>query len=1432
MFPCGFLLLLLSLMVAQICRGGTELPKRTSRQALEEGATENKISGTWSPWSSWSTCSQTCGLGILERTRSCLAPYQHVPWVPMAEPGPPIIQVQPQPPFNNERANSFPFGGARPSYSLHTDGEIAAPLTDLFSPRNPSSSRYNPFNRHTRQETLQSGLQPPYQRRDQPTYQRPTSSRARSALRQHESAWQPAPLDAPPVHDGLVASNPISGYRNRQQDVPSTSSRRNQSRHDDLSQSWPFFPDSIPLLKPDNWEDQSAGRASPVLTPTKESRYSRRSRVRNPIKPGKYGYGRVPFALPLHRDKEDAQRFKRHHDPLVDGTTPPPRREKQKNLRPTLHSSSEDTDAHSSESPDQASDQRSSPSKQRSSFHRKQKKTALPQRLSWPQELGGLEQTDLEDSSEHDVQVNKNEDSSEELHEQRVKYKNTDINHSFLVFSPAHQKDSMKHGHRNSHSNPTPVHQDYQPYSEFRKKMKIQVSNTRSSAPTAESYHGHRPVVGQKIPSTQTSAIKRSEKHKVHTHPDEDWDVAADRLKILPAPSSYRNHEDQPFVEKNEETLKILKSKQISTVKPVQKRLVGHRVDVPLKLFEGLIQGKERSLHSQNVQPLNAPDTTRTEITNGEEDQHKYTSLSHSNLPRSRSQRQSMYRQSPDSSRMFQSLFKDNPPVHRPVQADPWSPLGTDPAMQNERTQEMVPGLHQSHDLSRYNLYNPGSEEFHCVGEQKQYKPCNQEPCPAGQPDSRTQQCATFNNQEFMGRLYQWEAFTEVMGSQRCALNCRPAGYRFYVRHTERVQDGTPCDAGSSDICVGGQCLSPGCDGILGSNSTLDTCGVCGGDGSTCKYITGTFKDTNVPIGYHKILEIPKGATQISVRELKWSPNYLALRSRTGKPIINANWVVDPPGKYEAGGTVFVYTQPGREEQEGEAFTAPGPTTEALDVYMIFQQDNPGVSFQFFISSPPSLENTGSVPNLPQQEYGALRSISSSDPLPLPNTRAQPIEERIAVAAPQVRPPPQRPAGTLQRNIRIPPLPAPPVHYWPGQPEFFWKRVANTPCSVTCGKGFWYPVFQCVSRSSLEEVEEDECDPSSKPFAQEEACNTQPCPAFWDAGNWSVCSQTCGNGIQHRQVLCRQMYANRTTMVHPQRCSNLVKPNVTQTCQLRICSHWEIQSNWTTCSVMCGVGQKTRHVRCISNQGDIVSEGECSNRLRPRTNEACDMGPCVRSWFHNDWSPTCSSECGPGIQRRSVFCLSSSPADESQDGCTGSKPSDMRVCNSGPCERTVRWYTGPWSQCSADCDEGSQRRDVICVSKTGTEFNITDSSECAHLEKPVSLQSCTAGPCGSRWFTSPWSTCSQSCLGGVQTREVQCLAADKSFSQLCDQDTKPDDRRVCNTQPCSAVLDENCRDRYHNCAVVVQARLCVYAYYKQACCSSCSHAQQRTPDSR
>lgn len=38
--------------------------------------------------------------------------------------------------------------------------------------------------------------------------------------------------------------------------------------------------------------------------------------------------------------------------------------------------------------------------------------------------------------------------------------------------------------------------------------------------------------------------------------------------------------------------------------------------------------------------------------------------------------------------------------------------------------------------------------------------------------------------------------------------------------------------------------------------------------------------------------------------------------------------------------------------------------------------------------------------------------------------------------------------------------------------------------------------------------------------------------------------------------------------------------------------------------------------------------------------------------------------------------------------------------------------------------------------------------------------------------------------------------------------------------------DPVCSDQYHNCMVVVQARLCIYPYYKGVCCASCARAQK------
>ncbi|XP_041648933.1 thrombospondin type-1 domain-containing protein 4 [Cheilinus undulatus] len=739
---------------------------------------------------------------------------------------------------------------------------------------------------------------------------------------------------------------------------------------------------------------------------------------------------------------------------------------------------------------------------------------------------------------------------------------------------------------------------------------------------------------------------------------------------------------------------------------------------------------------------------------------------------------------------------------------------------------------------------------YRCSGPEKEYRRCFSTVCGGGALDSRAEQCAAFNTQEFMGRLYNWEPFTEVGADKQCELTCRPAGYRFYVRQAERVRDGTSCfNVTTNDVCVEGRCLTEGCDGVLGSGSVIDKCGVCGGRETSCRKVSGSFQNVTVPLGYHKILDIPSGATFIDISERRASPNYLAMRSGTGASVVNGRWAVDPPGEYQAGGTTFTYARPRAqtegEEEKGESLRARGPTTTQLQLYIIFHKENPGIDYEFYI---PVEKKEGERERLAERERETPREAPTRERQREREPGRAPLRSPLTVSVedPPPVPPPvslpsfpshstnrwaperSRPRGSApNRNARIPPRTDLPPDT---QPPFVWRRGGLTECSASCGKGYQHRVLLCIDRHTDEEVPERKCDSAAKPVPEEEPCNIHPCPPFWEASAWSECSVSCGPGVQQRQLQCRQSFGNRSTMVHPQRCANLTPPESTQACQLTLCSHWEVSSDWSTCSVDCGVGRRTRTVRCVSDQGAEVNEKECNSRARPQGSEECNMGPCVTNWYFTGWSNTCSAQCGPGVQKREVVCLTRGGVREGEGGgdCVGEKPAEMKACNSGPCVPTTMWYSSQWTQCNVRCGNGTQRRDIICVQKNGNDMTVVAPTECAHLDKPAAVQQCQMGECQPHWFTTEWSACSRSCGKGVQMREVRCLTADKKHSPECDSSSKPDQEQVCNTIPCSPqVADENCRDRRHNCVTVVQARLCVYSYYKSACCASCTQSAQR-----
>lgn len=137
-------------------------------------------------------------------------------------------------------------------------------------------------------------------------------------------------------------------------------------------------------------------------------------------------------------------------------------------------------------------------------------------------------------------------------------------------------------------------------------------------------------------------------------------------------------------------------------------------------------------------------------------------------------------------------------------------------------------------------------------------------------------------------------------------------------------------------------------------------------------------------------------------------------------------------------------------------------------------------------------------------------------------------------------------------------------------------------------------------------------------------------------------------------------------------------------------------------------------MRCVTEQGSIVNDMECNSRARPQGSEECNMGPCVTNWYFTSWSNTvseecahkrakegtftahtsvnlnmifhfasqCSAQCGPGVQKREVVCLTRGGVREGEGGgdCVGDKPAEMKACNGGPCVSVTMWYSSPWTQ--------------------------------------------------------------------------------------------------------------------------------------------------------
>ena len=198
--------------------------------------------------------------------------------------------------------------------------------------------------------------------------------------------------------------------------------------------------------------------------------------------------------------------------------------------------------------------------------------------------------------------------------------------------------------------------------------------------------------------------------------------------------------------------------------------------------------------------------------------------------------------------------------------------------------------------------------------------------------------------------------------------------------------------------------------------------------------------------------------------------------------------------------------------------------------------------------------------------------------------------------------------------------------------------------------------------------------------------------------------------------------------------------------------YWN-ESDWSECSVECGIGEQDREIYCMklysSGQTETVDIASCNAATKPDTRRPCNPGVCSYAWEAGDWG-MCDSVCGEGRQSRTVLCkwLKRNGTSEDVDNslCDSNlKPSQYQSCQVENCR--YEWHAEEWGKCDSYCGEGWMKRDVVCLwmnlwLTNGGELKAAtvSDSHCGE-EKPEDSVKCDdMEPCDYfQWITSEWS---------------------------------------------------------------------------------------------
>ncbi|XP_049591165.1 ADAMTS-like protein 1 isoform X3 [Syngnathus scovelli] len=724
-----------------------------------------------------------------------------------------------------------------------------------------------------------------------------------------------------------------------------------------------------------------------------------------------------------------------------------------------------------------------------------------------------------------------------------------------------------------------------------------------------------------------------------------------------------------------------------------------------------------------------------------------------------------------------------------------------------------------------------------CEGQNIKYRTCGNVDCPVDAGDFRAQQCSAHADVRFQGQYHEWLPVYNDPNNP-CALKCKAKESGLLVELAPKVLDGTRCYTESLDMCISGVCQIVGCDLELGSAAKEDNCGVCNGDGSSCRLMRGHYKSQHASGKTEDtVVVIPFKSRQ--VRLILKGPDHLYVESKTLQGV-KGQLILDKSGQYQLENTTLDY----QKLSDKEVLKIPGPLGADFTIQVQFASGPDSVTQYIFYQ--PIVHRWRETDFFPcSVTCGGGYQLTSAECFDLRGGRV--VADQYCHYYPEN----SKPKPKLQECNLEPCLASDgykqimPYDLYHPLPR--WESSPWTTCSTSCNGGTQSRSVSCVEEDMqgiVSATDEWKCLYAPK-MAVLQPCNTFECPT-WMAQDWSPCTVTCGQGLRYRVVLCMDHRG-----LHAGGCDPTTKPHIKEECLVTVPCYkaidtlpveakplWHKQAielheetlateepnfipgAWQPCSRTCGTGTQRRTVKCrvllsFSQTVADLPDEECKG-IKPALSQACHRIPChmsegndeqqeeeeegseeenlegeeLHEWEYDGFTE-CSKSCGGGVQEAVVICLNKQTkmASANLSLCVSARrpPPLLLDCQTQPCP--PRWEAGGWSQCSASCGVGLMSRTVACARRPSVGSNSTEvlPNENCHDPKPNPIQACNRFDCPPTWETQEWGKCSSRCGNGVEKRRVVCKQrlADGSFLELPDPFCPakvPASQRLCSTE--------------------------------------------------